>query len=322
MLDALRFVKGAISKDPLVPELTHFRIANNRVTGFNGIMALSAPIDTDIQASPHASTFYRAISSCEGPTTIEHKQESNQLLIRSGRMRVHVPCIENVGYNAMPQGESYPSPPGLVEMLNTVAPFIGEDASRPWSLGAMFLGPYLYATNNICIVQLWTGLGMPAINLPYFAIKELLRARVDPVRMQSDESSLTFHFEDGRWLRTQLFDILWPMELINKIFTAIEIQTPVSLPQDFAATVDLLYGFMEGKSDPVYFNAGGISSTETGATGAFFEVDPPLPEGPCFSIHHLRLIAHNAHAMDFTAYPDPCVFYGKSMRGVALGRKR
>ena len=43
MIDAVKFVQGAVAKKDYVAELTHFLIQDNRITGYNGIMGLSSP---------------------------------------------------------------------------------------------------------------------------------------------------------------------------------------------------------------------------------------------------------------------------------------
>jgi hypothetical protein len=321
MLDALKFVKGAVAKKDFVPELTHFRITGGRVTGYNGVMALSAPIATDLEASPKALLFYRAIEACEGPVSLS-LTEANRLVVKSGRMRAAVPCIEQEGYFATPQGDRFPVLPGFRGYLETVAPFIGEDASRPWSLGVMFLGPFLYATNNVCVIQHWTGVDMPPVHIPKFAVDQLLRSPEDPSEMQTDGKSLTFHFADGRWLRTQLYDEGWPAELITGILDRTS-PNAEPVPELLFDSVERLYPFLEGKASQVFLNEGSLSSDadSNGADAISFEV-PGLAGGPSFSIHQLRLLNGVATKIDFSTYPGPCTFYGDRLRGVVLGMNR
>lgn len=321
MLEALQFVKGAVAKKATVPELTHFRITQGRVTGYNGIMALSSPIPTDIEASPNALLFFRAIEACDGPTSLT-MSDANRIVVRSGRMRASVPCIENEGYFAEPQGESYPAPENLRDLLSVVAPFIGEDASRPWCMGVFFHGPNLFATNNVCVIQLWTGLDMPPTHIPKFAVDQILRCKSDATHLQTDGSSLTIHYSDGRWLRTQLYDDGWPTDLI---YSLLERCAPAAapVPELLFESVEQLYPFLEGKASQVYFNAESLSSANANsAEDAVQFAVPGLEAGPSFSIHQLRLLATVAKQVDFAAYPNPCTFFGDKVRGLVMGMTR
>lgn len=321
MLEALQFVKGAVAKKATVPELTHFRIAGGRVTGYNGIMALSSPIPTDIEASPNAQMFFRAIEACDGPTSLA-LTPANRIVVKSGRMKASVPCIENDGFFAEPQGVLYPSPAGITKFLEVVAPFMGEDASRPWCMGVFFHGPNLFATNNVCVIQMWTGLEMPPTHIPKFAVDQILRYKDEPTQLQTDGSSLTVHYPDGRWLRTQLFDEGWPTDLIYKLLEKCSNQqTPV--PPLLFESVESLYPFLEGKASQVYFNEASLSSAShpDAEDVVQFEV-PDLPAGPSFNIHQLRLLGGIATHIDFSTYPAPCTFYGKNVRGLVMGMNR
>lgn len=321
MLEALQFVKGAVAKKATVPELTHFRISKGRVTGYNGIMALSSPIPTDIEASPNAGLFFRAIEACDGPTSIT-LSDANRIIVRSGRMRASVPCIENEGFFAEPQGAAFPAPPNLRDLLTVVSPFMGEDASRPWCMGVFFHGPNLFATNNVSVIQLWTGLDMPATHIPKFAVDQILRCKSDAVQFQTDGTSLTVHYEDGRWLRTQLYDDGWPTDNIYALLERCS-SAAQPVPELLYESVEQLYPFLEGKSTQVYFNDNSLSSANRDAAedAVQFEV-PGLAAGPSFSIHQLRLLSSVATKIDFSAYPNPCTFFGDKVRGLVVGMTR
>ena len=64
MLEVLKFVKGAVGKKDYVPALTHFQIADGRITGFNGKISLSSPIALDLECCPKAIPFVKAIEAC------------------------------------------------------------------------------------------------------------------------------------------------------------------------------------------------------------------------------------------------------------------
>src|SRR5699024_6359954 len=110
-----------------------------------------------------------------------------------------------------PEGEPVDNPAGLLEALQTLAPYIAEDASRPWAKGILIRDGKAYATNNVIIAEYDLGASFPtAVNIPEKAVKELLRIKEAPTTVWLAESSATFFYSEGLWLRAQLLTPEWP----------------------------------------------------------------------------------------------------------------
>ena len=210
LLQALQFVKGAVSSKDFIPALTHFHIENNTIKSFNGNLALSCPIELEIEASPKAIPFVKAIQACKR-TTVIHLTGTGRLRIKSGSFKAFIPCTGEQFPDIYPSGKTIELNGDLIPALKILQPFIAEDASRPWSRGILFRGCSAFATNNICLVENWLGYEFPIeINIPAAAVKELIRIKEEPISMQMDEKSVSFHFEDGRWLKSNLLVTNWP----------------------------------------------------------------------------------------------------------------
>lgn len=320
----LRFVQGAISTSRVgLPDMEHYRIRDNRITAFNGRMALSAPFGLDIEAYPQASSFYKAVKACEGSEEVKVKlTDGGKLGIATGSFRAYIPSLPDVEYDPQPEGALQPCPDSLLDDLTTIAPFVGDDASRPWSMGVLFDHGHLTATNNVIITRVWNDHGMPTINLPGFAVNELLRIGEIPTMMQTDKSSITFHYVDGSWLKTQLLALEWPTEMLDQVLNAPADLTWV--PEDMAAAVDTIAPFMEGPASPIYFESGYITNSPHQQDGALVAV-ADLPAGACYGFRALRLVLGVAQAWDLGAWPDrPCLFWAQEgrVRGALLGRNR
>ena len=54
LLDALKFVQGSVAKKELQEGLTHFRIVDGTVRGFNGTISLCSPVPLNIDCTPKA----------------------------------------------------------------------------------------------------------------------------------------------------------------------------------------------------------------------------------------------------------------------------
>lgn len=319
MLKELKFVQGAVKRNAAAPELEHYQIKNGRATGFSGYMALSAPVPLDIEAKPKADIFYKALSAC-GDSISLRLTPAGRLHIVSGGFSAFVPCIDKEVFEAQPVGEMHPCPPGLLDAFQRMLPLISEDATRPWAMGLLVRQGTYTATNNVVILQIWDGHQLPEFNCPRFAVAEICRIGESPQAIQIDGSSVTFHYEDGRWLRTQLLASEWPAEKMNTVLSTPSSQGP--LPEGITAAIDQMAPFIGSDWAPLYFRDGAISTSagEENEEGVTIVV-PGVPAGPVFNSRSLRLIAKEIATIDFSLHPRPCLFFGPggSSRGAIIG---
>lgn len=317
MLDELRFVQGAVARKDLgVPGLSHFCIKDKRVIGYNGAIALSSPIDVTLSCAPKAAPFLAAIRTCKD--TIElHITPNGRLSVRSGRFNAFVDCLEDQDYPRIaPEGETVKLGGGILEALASLAPFIAVDASRPWARGILFRGASAYATNNIIVAERWLGYQFPLeINIPEEAVSELLRIGDEPTHLQVSENSITFHFEGGRWLRSQLLTTAWPdvSPILNRP------SNPSPLPAEFFSALEDISPFTDDQ-ERVFFLPDAVSTVPEGDTGAKVLVTG-IPGGGCYNIKQVRHLEGIVKEIDLTLYPDPCLFFGDKLRGAIVGMR-
>ena len=107
MLPELKFTATAVAKKDYVPELQYFSIAQGRVTGFNGSLCISSPIDLDIDAYPKAGDFIKAIAACTDETTAITKTAAGRLSIKSGPFKTLVNCVDQQPEFPLPAGSRH-----------------------------------------------------------------------------------------------------------------------------------------------------------------------------------------------------------------------
>lgn len=314
ILDALKFVQGAVAKKDLVPELMHFRIEDGRIKGYNGSLALCSPIEVDMCVTPRATSFVKAIQTCTETIQL-NMTEKGRLSVMSGTFRALIDCIEDEAYPELhPSGEWFDFDFDIVASLKKIAPFISEDASRPWSRGVLIKGSSAYATNNVVAVELWLGSPCPIeVNIPRSAVMELIRIGEEPTGIQVAHNSITFHYEEGRWLRSQLLSLEWPD--VTQLLEAPSAPQPVS--KEFFSALSSLEPFV-GEVGALYFREGSVSTSPNEDEGASQKLEYAI--GPC-AFHHkqLALVGSVATKVDWSTYPGPCLFYGKGLRGALIG---
>lgn len=314
-LHSLKFVQGAVSKKDFVPSMTHFVIENGHVRAFNGILTISSPIEFDIACAPKGVPLVRAIAQCSDVVSLAITP-ANKLRIQSGPFKAFIDCVELLDLpHQVPEGVMIELDGKLLlTALETLVPFVGDDASRPWTNGVLFRNQSALATNNVCLVEYWLGVEFPfTCNVPLPAIKELLRVGEAPTHAQLSPHSVTFHYEDGRWIKTALFTTDWP-DLTRILDTP---SAPVPIPEGFFQGLEFLKNFTDDL-ETVYFGEGRMHTHRAEGVGATYDI-AGLPSLGVFRRGMLAKLEGTATAVDFTLYPAPLLFYGDRLRGAIVG---
>lgn len=318
MLESLKFVQGSVAKKDLVPALTHFLIENGTVRGYNGMLGLCSPIPFDIECKPKAESLVRAIANCSDTVQLA-MTPGGRLSVKSGNFKAFVDCLpDDSTPHVQPEGEFIEvDGDAMLRAFKAVSPFIGDDASRPWSNGVLLLGQSAFATNNIILVEYWTGFSVPQpMNIPRAAIKELLRIDTAPSKIQLTETSITFHFTEERWLRTQLFETKWPD--LNKVLARESSPVPLD-PRLFEALLTLK-PFADKSGQILFKGEGKVATHDADSEGATYTI-AGFDHVGSYHISMLSLLKDNVTSIDWSSYPAPAMFFGDRMRGAIVGMR-
>ncbi len=323
MLDALRFVAAAVAKKDYVQNLTHYKIEGGRVTGYNGIIALSSDIDVDLDVRPHAAKLLAAVKACPGTIGLT-MVPSGRLSVRSGSFKSLVECLpdDDPSMFVYPEGDSIELGENFLEGINAVAPVMGIDASRPWAMGIKMQGGSFFATNNVMLVQYWHGAQFPFdVVIPAAAVNELIRIDEKPTRVQITHNSISFWFGEKRWLRTQLLEGgHWPTDRMDGILSASTgNQTPIAA--EFIEAVGKLKPFL-GEAGSVYLHADKLTTSLNEDEGTTIEAPATgLVDPQAYHHQQLVILSEVAKTIDWTAYPRPCMFQNGPLRGALVGQR-
>lgn len=316
MLNALNFVRGAIARKTYAPELSHFHISNNKIKSFNGMITLCSPIPLNIEATPEGAPFVKAIQACKETTTI-HLTKAKRLAVKSGPFKAFINCLPDSNAELEPDGKFIELPGGLLKTFKRLHPLISRDASRKWSRGILLDGQFACVTNNVIIVQQWHPYTFPIkVNIPEEAITELLRINKEPRALQISKNSITFHFEDDRWLKANLLELEWP-DVIDAILNVQSVQHEIP-PLLFDAIADLM-PFVDAESH-MYLSKNSISTSTEQEDGSTYSIDNFNGFG-LYNAKQLLLLKGVANTIDFSLYPSPAVFYGDNLRGAIVGMR-
>jgi hypothetical protein len=199
--------------------------------------------------------------------------------------------------------------------LSIVGILPNENAQQIHLASILMNGQSLISTTGKVIIEYWHGINLPSgISLPKAIVEPLTSATKKLSRFGFSEHSVTFYFEDGSWIKSQLYVERWP-----NIAPILDRQTnawPIS--SDFWKGLKAVAPFTD--SGFVYFDAGYIRSHDNAAQGASFEV-ASLPKGLAFPAKQLAMIEPFAQRIDFLA-KDCLMFYGERIRGAIAGVRR
>lgn len=326
MLRALKFVQGAVAKKDFVPEMTHFHIKAGEITSSNGVITLCSPIGLNLEVRPKADQMAKAIAACQGEQIVMHLTAAGKLSIKAGAFRATVECLPLTSAFAPPAsciGQGATLSGNLIPVLRKLFPLISEDASRPWSRGILLRNGSAFATNNIIAVEHWlSGWGLPFdVNLPRAAIVEMLRIGEEPLDVIAEDGAVSFTYEGGRWLRTQVLSLEWPD--LSRVLEAGVL--PLTVAPAFWDSLTTLSPLADKMLREVYVDSTYVATTlspDTGASvecqwatdGALSPVTPAL-----FNIDQLLKLKGVATAINMAAYPAPCTFNGDQLRGAIVG---
>ncbi|CAB4169046.1 hypothetical protein UFOVP1516_10 [uncultured Caudovirales phage] len=315
MLAELKFVAGAIAKKDLVPYMTHFSIKDGEVRSYNGMLTLSSPIAFNIDCNPKADLLIKAIGNCKETVALS-LTEAGRLKVQSGKFKAFIECFNDPTPEMEPEGKiSDIDGDLLIKALGKVYKFIGEDASRPWANGVLIANGSAYATNNVCIVEHWLGFKPEkAINIPKHAIREMLRIGEIPERIQIADNSLTLHYADKRWIKTQLLETNFPDmgKILNKECN------PTIIDKELFVGLEVLKPFID-KMGAIHVTEGILSTSTDLNTSANYEVES-IDFNGIYNIDMLNLLKDTAVKIDW--HISPCLFFGEQLRGAIIGMRR
>lgn len=312
MNNTLRLVRGSVSTKDFVPVLQCFHFYNGRVQGQNGRIAIDAPFPNLGDFTVPAERFLKAVDACDDAPTVA-LTDGGKLSVRKGKFRALLPLGEHSAFPlATKEGALLSAGGGFLPMLRKLRPFISDDASRPWSNGILLRDGYAYATNNVIMARTPFAWDFGDINLPVYAVDELLRIGEEPAELLLQESALTFVLGDA-WLRAQLLTGEWP-DVASRM-DVLEQGAPV--PDGIAAAIEKILPFCpDPKLPEIVFSKDGISTAEGEHCAAVEGIT--LPAGR-YRAEVLLLVLTVATHMNLAAYPAPIAFEGDGVEGVFVG---
>lgn len=320
LLSALEFV-SVVSERLGSPNETHIGLRNKWAIAFNGIVAAGCPIPDDLYAHPHTLLFMEALCRCEESYSLT-QLDNQRLSIKSGKFKATVPCLDPLlMQDAQPDPYIAPITNAFKDAVEAVGVLASENAQHVLTASVLMNGASVISTNRVMLLEYWHGLDLPSnVPLPKEFVKALVKQKKNLTGFGFSNCSATFWYEDGSWLRTQLYADKWPD--VNSILN--REANLWTIDANFFKALESVAPFSEDGN--VYSDLNLLMSHQDKELGASYECNG-IPKGFVYPIKQLQIMKPYVQKIDYMASgvadSSYClVFMGERMRGVISGRQR
>lgn len=291
---------------------------DNKATSFNSIIALGTTIEEDLAICPHIGLLSAALDHCGQDNYSITQLSQEKLLVRTDDFQAYIPCLNPIALSwPVPDQLIAPLNDRLLPALKKVAVLASTKAETVVEASIQLNSGSVLATNRSVIMEAWHGVDLPdGLLLPKVAVAVLNKADKVLVGFGYSPVTATFYFEDGSWMRTQLFQDRWPpvQQHLNSN-THGSVLRPVP-PDLFKAAAKVAAFSSDGF---VYIKDGLVSSHPFDHKEEGSELKLPIGSEHAerrYAIKNLSLIAKHVVQWDEYYQDNGTMFVGENLRGV------
>jgi len=311
LVRALEFVKMAqIDKPGEQPLKTHCRIANGFVVAFDGVLAAGYPIADDLVACPHTYRLLDALKRCKSALSVT-KLGLGQIAIKSGNFRAEIPCLNpSLLPNTVPDNNAGVISDVIKDGFKHLNPIVSGSGGTTIESSILLQNNSMIATDRHILIEYWHGINLPeGMSVPKVAIQAISTARAKLVGFGYSGRTATFYYDNGAWIRTQLYSEPWPD--VGRVINAGDPAAAIPVPPALFDAVTAVLPF--GASSAVRLSSAGLTASSPDSGDATYEMSG-LPELH-ISGKYLLAIKDIATKIDLTGNGNVTYFYGDNVRG-------
>jgi hypothetical protein len=309
LLEALKFIGVAQRFDDKASvNQKHCVLVNRTAVAFDGALAAGTPIEEDVAICPHTKLFIDALLRCGQSFTLTQLDET-KVKIATAKFSAFVPCLPRQALpDILPDPNIAPLSDALKTALGAVAGLVKAEGATVVEATALVRAGSCVATDRHVMLEAWHGHDLPQMALPKVAINALLKTSKVLCGFGYSGNTATFWFEDGSWIRTQLWDAKYPD--IDKVFNQPSNAWPV--PAEFFEAVRAVAPFNE--AGQIIFGQNCLRSHDQEQVGATREVNG-IPKGIRYGSRHLLMAEPYIKTIDFVGKDGVGFFFNGNVRG-------
>jgi len=288
----------------------------------NGVVTVGIPINTNLFACPNLAKMVNALRICGNAFDLTQLPDG-ALAIKGGTFRARIPCID---VNLAPASQILPDQ-GLYALdsrftaaLFAVAPIASENATRLIETTVLCRNQTVVASDGKIIFEVFHGINFPELVLPKLAVTILGKTKKEPVtfgvgyNQDNKISSITLHFSDNSWLKSQLYVEDWPN--VDRILAALVNCKLEKLAPDFFEACNNVAKFVEpGKS--VHLNKATIQDNDNDENAAqVLQIDTGISAS--FNPSYVKFLSNYVNKIGYSEAIRALLFVGDTARAVLM----
>ena len=305
LLNALQAVALASNEKGLVSE-SYARINDREIVSTDGIIAIGHPVKLGFVAFPNLKQLLTAVKACKGLPEVTHL--GDVVTVRSGRSKAAIKCMPPDAISPIgPDLSICPIPEAVKDGLTFCGEICDDMSLHVMTSSVQMTENVFRSTDRASFREYWHGLKLPDLPIPKACITALSKLKEAPISMGWSETSVTFHYENGMWVKSLLFNHGWP-KLEKDLFGNCSNTKPI--PEEFFEGVKFIAAFEE----PILIvdQNGMYSGNEDKAYNVTLNQS--------FKLSPERLLAVSPYAKTYCEGPNRSfVWLGDNRRGVISG---
>lgn len=281
-------------------------ISNGWLCATNGLLTFGHPIEEDLVAAPKLTEFANALSNVQEEMSIV-QTDLETLFVNSGHFKGVVECtrIENVSI-PYPDANIAKINDSLKAALKAVYCLAEKEKRTP---GILLKANSVVCTDAITLLEAWHGIDLPDdLIVPKAFAVAVSKTKLELSGFGFSNSSVTFYFENGAWIKTQLFDLKFP--LYEHLFS--ENLNLWKLPIEFFKCLKTVSYF--SKNGTVLINNEGIFANKESEKSTLFKIQG-FENDALINAKRLLNVKHAVDSMAFDKKRNRLIFTNGNLRG-------
>jgi len=328
LLSSVQRVASIQKGTGLTDRQTHCRFANGYVMATNDVEMIGIPVTgLAIECCPHSKTLVAALERCEADITFT--LEGSVLTVKSGRVRVPVPCLDASALADLgPDPRQGDAGPELAAALGQAAAVVLETADNPMCR-AVFMGPQTVEGihDSKVMIQVWHGVSpLPCVNLPKESALNVSKHPSKLVALGVSVGSATFWYEDNSYLRTCLYDVKRPD--FDKLIECKVNTKPSPIDAGFYDAIKTVLPFsknalQDGYDEAITFEDGKVwAGIHAHDDVASFEYPCEPMQSATINGNFILMFEKTAKEIVYDDFERKLYMRGGNMRAVLMGMRR
>lgn len=316
LIRALEFVFVAQKKAGPVA-LQFCKVSNGWIAASNEILTVGHPITEDLEACPHTLQFLEALKEAGKDAALSITQlTGSALAVTSQAFRGLVPCAnpDDIQITAPDSVAGQMGEP-IKAALRACGGLVSEGAQFVAYCAVLLKSGSAVGSTGQSLVEYWHGVDLPGeMLLPKSAALAVAACDLPLTGFGFSPSSLTFYFENGAFIKTQLYAERYPD------YAALFALEPGQsfkwwpVPKELFQGLKALEPFGKGYT---YFENETLYSDESKDLASSYKVEG-LPGEAVFNTKQILSLKSYIDQIHF-ASPTKIIFKGENCRGVSIG---